>query len=318
MPLTDSQTRYVNFYTDFAFKKLFGTEANKDLLLSFLNSRFEGQEHFVDITYLNTEQLGVSARERRAVFDVYCESERGEKILIEMQNGEQEYFKDRSIFYSTFPIREQAKKGRDWNYELKRVYTICFLNFTFDENDEFSHEVKLTDVTTGEVFYDKLTYLYLEMPKYKKALPQLNTLYDKWLYAIKHLGDLDERPSELKEAIFNRLFELAEIAKYTPQERQDYEESLKNFRDWYSVLWTAEKKGHAEGLLEGRAEGHAEGLLEGRAEGRAEGLLEGAVTKAQEIALQMISDQMPVDLVAKYSGLSLEEVKSLQVLRGEK
>lgn len=246
MPLTESQTRYVNFYTDFAFKKLFGTEANKDLLLSFLNSRFEGKEHFLDITYLNTEHLGVSANDRKAVFDVYCENEKGEKILIEMQNGEQQYFKDRSIFYSTFPIREQAKKGKDWDYELKRVYTICFLNFTFNESKEFSHEVKLTDQTTGEVFYDKLTYLYLEMPKYKKTLPQLNTLYDKWLYAIKHLGDLDERPAELKEAIFNRLFELAEIAKYTPQERQDYEESLKNFRDWYSVIKTAERKGHIE------------------------------------------------------------------------
>lgn len=250
MPLTDSQTRYVNFYTDFAFKKLFGTEANKDLLLSFLNSRFEGKEHFLDITYLNTEHLGVSASERKAVFDVYCENEKGEKILIEMQNGEQQYFKDRSIFYSTFPIREQAKKGKDWDYELKRVYTICFLNFTFDKSDEFSHEVKLTDVTTGEVFYDKLTYLYLEMPKYTKPLPQLNTLYDKWLYAIKHLGDLEERPAELKEAIFNRLFELAEIAKYSPQERQDYEESLKTFRDWYSVIKTAENKGRDERSVE--------------------------------------------------------------------
>ncbi len=72
--------------------------------------------------------------------------------------------------------------------------------------------------------------------RYVNSLPQLNTLYDKWLYAIKHLGELDERPAELKEAIFNRLFELAEIAKYTPQERMDYEESLKNFRDWYSVI----------------------------------------------------------------------------------
>lgn len=250
MPLTESQSRYVNFYTDFAFKKLFGTEANKDLLLSFLNSRFEGKERFLDITYLNSEHLGASANDRKAVFDVYCENEKGEKILIEMQNGEQEYFKDRSIYYSTFPIREQSMKGRGWNYALKRVYTICFLNFTFDGNEEYSHEVKLIDQTTGEVFYDKLTYLYLEMPKYNKQLPQLDTLYDKWLYAIKHLGELEERPAELKEAIFNRLFEIAEIAKYTPEERQDYEESLKNFRDWYSCLTTAEKKGRAEGREE--------------------------------------------------------------------
>jgi len=279
MPLTESQTRYVNFYTDFAFKKLFGTEANKDLLLSFLNSRFEGKERFLDITYLNTEHLGVSANDRKAVFDVYCENEKGEKILIEMQNGEQQYFKDRSIFYSTFPIREQAKKGKDWDYDLKRVYTICFLNFTFNDNPEFSHEVKLTDLTTGEVFYDKLTYLYLEMPKYKKELPQLRTLYDKWLYAIKHLGDLNERPVELKEAIFNRLFELAEIAKYSPAERQDYEESLKNFRDWYSCLITQYRKGLNEAKI--------------------------------EIAKQMKTDGVPVATIVKYSGLTVDEIADL-------
>lgn len=284
MPLTESQTRYVNFYTDFAFKKLFGTEANKDLLLSFLNSRFEGKEQFLDITYLNTEHLGVSADERKAVFDVYCENEKGEKILIEMQNGEQEFFKDRSIFYSTFPIREQAKKGKRWDYEMKRVYTICFLNFTFDDkSEEFSHEVKLTDMTTGEVFYDKLTYIYLEMPKYKKRLPQLNTLYDKWLYAIKHLGELDHRPAELKEAIFNRLFEIAEIAKYTPEERQDYEESLRNFRDWYSVIRTAEKKGHREGRDE----------------------------RSIEIARNMKSKNYPLEDIMSLTGLTTEEINAL-------
>ena len=291
MSLSESQSRYVNFYTDFAFKKLFGTEANKDLLLSFLNSRFEGQEVFHDIQYLNSEHLGQSSSDRRAVFYVYCENEKGEKILIEMQNGDQEYFKDRSLYYSTFPIREQAKKGKGWDYELKRVYTICFLNFTFDKSDEYSHEVKLVDLMTGEVFYDKLTYLYLEMPKYKKQLPQLNTLYEKWLYAIKHLGDLEERPAELKEAIFKRLFEQAEIAQYTPEERQDYEESLKNFRDWYSALKTAEKKGHAEG----------------REEGRAEGLREGIVKTAQNMKKEGMSDS----LIAKMTGLTEQEIAEL-------
>ena len=291
MSLSESQSRYVNFYTDFAFKKLFGTEANKDLLLSFLNSRFEGQEVFHDIQYLNSEHLGQSSSDRRAVFYVYCENEKGEKILIEMQNGDQEYFKDRSLYYSTFPIREQAKKGMGWDYELKRVYTICFLNFTFDKSDEYSHEVKLVDLMTGEVFYDKLTYLYLEMPKYKKQLPQLNTLYEKWLYAIKHLGDLEERPAELKEAIFKRLFEQAEIAQYTPEERQDYEESLKNFRDWYSALKTAEKKGHAEG----------------REEGRAEGLREGIVKTAQNMKKEGMSDS----LIAKMTGLTEQEIAEL-------
>ena len=137
------------------------------------------------------------------------------------------------------------------------------------------------------------------MPKYRKALPQLKTLYDKWLYAIKHLGELDERPAELKEAIFNRLFELAEIAKYTPQERMDYEESLKNFRDWYSVITTAEKKG--------KAEGHAEGLAEGLAEGMQKGMQKGILSTALKLKQMGMTAQM----IAEATSLTEDEIEAL-------
>ncbi|MBS6290026.1 MAG: PD-(D/E)XK nuclease family transposase [Prevotella sp.] len=168
------QERYVNFYTDFAFKKLFGTEANKDLLISFLNSLFDGTEVIKTLNYLNVEHLGHNAAERKAVFDVYCENEKGEKFLIEMQKAEQEYFKDRSIFYSTFPVQEQAPQGR-WNFKLNKVYTIGILNFCIDEGnaDYMRREVKLMDTHTKEVFYDKLTYIYLEMPKFRKTEQEL-------------------------------------------------------------------------------------------------------------------------------------------------
>ena len=166
MAIDDLIERYVNFYTDFAFKKLFGTEANKDILISFLNSLLDGKEEITDLTYLNSEHLGTTEFDRKAVFDVYCENEKGEKFLIEMQKAEQQFFKDRSIFYSTFPIREQSQRG-GWNYRLKAVYTIGILNFCFDDTDPeyFHHEVKLMDTKTKEVFYDKLSYIYLEMPK---------------------------------------------------------------------------------------------------------------------------------------------------------
>ena len=97
--------KYINPYTDFGFKVLFGTEMNKELLLSFVNSLFKGKEIIRDLTYLNTEHLGNSEVDRRAVFDVYCENEQGEKILIEMQRGEQQFFKDRSfvLFYIPYP-----------------------------------------------------------------------------------------------------------------------------------------------------------------------------------------------------------------------
>ena len=173
--------RYVNPYTDFAFKLLFGTDLNKEILIGFLNALFDGKQVIEDVTYLNTEHLGSKETDRRAVFDVYCENEKGEKILIEMQRGEQQFFKDRSIYYATYPIREQAIKGEIWDYELKAVYVIGILNFALDDvsSSSFRHEVKLMDTTTHEVFFDKLTFVYLEMPKFHKTEQELDTLLDK-------------------------------------------------------------------------------------------------------------------------------------------
>ena len=163
--------RYINPYTDFGFKMLFGTELNKELLISFVNSLFNGQEIVKDLTYLNAEQLGSTEVDRRAIFDVFCENEKGEKILIEMQRGEQQFFKDRSLYYSTFPICDYGKKG-EWDYQLKAVYVIGILNFIFDDSHDnyFHHKVKLMDTHSKEVFYDKLTLKKLPIcPLYKIA-----------------------------------------------------------------------------------------------------------------------------------------------------
>ena len=183
--------RYINPYTDFGFKKLFGTEMNKDLLISFLNALFHGDEVVTDITYLPNEQLGAYGS-RRAIFDVYCETEKGEKIIVEMQKTEQAYFKDLSVFYASFPIQQQGQRSADWNFELKSVYTVGILNFVFPEDeyaqDCFHHEVKLMDRDDKHVFYDKLTFIYLEMPKFNKNEDELQDMFDKWLFVLKNLS----------------------------------------------------------------------------------------------------------------------------------
>lgn len=251
--------RYINPYTYFGFKMLFGTEMNKELLISFINSLLSGKEVIRDLTYLNTEHLGTSEADRRAVFDVYCENERGEKILIEMQRGEQQFFKDRSLYYATFPIREQGEKG-EWDYRLKAVYVIGILNFKFDSEDDnyFHHEVQLMDVCTKQVFYDKLTFIYLEMPKFNKSEDELVTMFDKWLFVLRNLSRLMARPAALQDRIFTRLFEAAEIAKFTKEQYEAYEESLKVYRDWQNTIVTADQKGMAKGMAEGIAKGRME------------------------------------------------------------
>ena len=244
--LVDITERYINPYTDFGFKKLFGTELNKDLLISFLNALLNGEQEITDLTYLNSEHLGDGYSDRRAVFDVYCQLADGKKFIVEMQKAEQAYFKDRSIYYSTFPIREQAPKGTKWDYHLEDVYTVGILNFVFPDNeypaDSFVHEIKLTDVEDKHVFYDKLTFIYLEMPKFNKTEDELLTMFDKWMFALQNLSRLLERPKALQERIFTYLFEQAEIARFTPQERREYQESIKDYWDNYSIMETSFNK----------------------------------------------------------------------------
>ena len=277
------EERYISLLTDFGFKRIFGTKPNKDLLINFLNSLFEGFQVIKDVKYLNSEHVGDVFAERKAIFDVYCENERGEKFIVEMQNAYQKYFKDRSLFYSTFPIREQAPKGADWNFKLERVYTVALLNFDLKEEafdqDDINHDVGLLDKKTHKVFNDKLSFKYVEIAKFDKTEDELVTLYDKWLYVLKNLSRLDERPAALKEKVFTKLFEEAEIAKFTPTELKEYEDSLKAYRDVKNSIDTALEKGRMEGVI--------------------------------QVAKKLLESGMDVDTIMKMTDLSRSEIEKL-------
>ena len=322
------EERYISLLTDFGFKRIFGTKPNKDLLINFLNSLFDGFQVIKDVKYLNSEHVGDVFAERKAIFDVYCENERGEKFIVEMQNAYQKYFKDRSLFYSTFPIREQAPKGAEWNFKLEHVYTVALLNFdleeeAFDKND-INHDVGLLDKKTLKVFNDKLSFKYVEIAKFNKTEEELDTLYDKWLYVLKNLSRLDERPSALKEKVFTKLFEEAEIAKFTPTELKEYEDSLKAYRDVKNSIDTALEKGREEGMAKGMEKGMAKGLEKGREEGMAKGMEKGlakGLEKGREegmekeklsTARRLLSMGLSEEQVSTATELPLEEIQKLR------
>ncbi len=251
--MLEFKEKYVNPFTDYGFKRLFGEEPNKELLLDFLNELLKNEQgKIANLTYLKSDRLGNSEDDRKAVFDLYCENEDGEKFIVELQKTKQKFFKDRKVYYSTFPIREQAQRGSDWNFELKAVYTIAILDFVFDsdldEPNKFRYDVKLTDTETCNIFYDKLTFIYLEMPKFNKSVELLESRFDKWMYVIRNLSKLDRVPNQLRESIFERLFEVAEIAKLSKEEADAYEESLKSYRDLKNSLDTAYEEGMEKGM----------------------------------------------------------------------
>ena len=243
--------RYINIFTDFGFKKVFGEEVNKDLLIDFLNELLKGKESIKDLTYKKTEHLDSGDADRKAIFDLYCENEKGEKFIIELQKSKQNFFKDRSVYYSTFPIAEQGKRG-DWNFELKAVYTIAILDFRFNDQDKDKtvvSNVQLMDTQKLKVFYDKLTFIYLQMPNFTKTEDELETKFDCWLYVLRNLHKLHDRPKKIRDKIFEKFFKTAEISHFKPEEREEYEESLKYYRDLKNSLDTAREEGEVKGML---------------------------------------------------------------------
>jgi len=285
-----THSRYINLFTDFGFKKLFGDEPNKDLLISFLNELLGDKEQVKDLTYLKNERLGNNSGERKAVYDLYCTNERGEKFIVEVQRVKQEFFKDRSIYYSSFAIQEQADKGKEWQYELKAVYTIAILDFTFNdtEQNKLEHRIKLMDTVTKKVFYNKLTFIYLEIPKFSKTLEELQTDYERWLFAFKNLHKLSEKPRELEAGVFKRLLDLAEIAQMADGERSVYQESLKDYRDLKSSMASYFKDGLEQGLKEGEYK------------------------KAIEIAKSALAEGLSIPTIQKLTGLSISEIEQLK------
>ena len=284
------EERYISLLTDFGFKRIFGTDPNKELLINFLNSLFDGEEVIKDVKYLNSENVGDVYTERKAIFDVYCENENGEKFIVEMQNAYQTYFKDRSLFYSTFPIREQAPKGSDWNFCLKKVYVVALLNYkmsdeAFDSSDTI-HTIALMDTKTNKVFNTKLMFKYVEVGRFDKTDEELTSLSDKWMYVLKNLSRLDNRPAALREKIFSKLFAAASVARFTPTELREYEDSLKAYRDIKNSLDTAKE--------------------EGREEGREQ--------RNIEIAKKMLAAGMDIDIIINMTDLSKDEIEKLTSL----
>lgn len=281
------QEQYVNLLTDFGFKRVFGSEPNKQLLVDFLNTLLPAHHQIKTLSYKSSENLGNTPIDRKAIFDIYCQAENGDRFIVEIQKAKQNFFKDRSVFYASFPIQEQALRGQ-WNFKLAPVYSIGVLDFVFDDHkneDTIVHTVELKDQHCN-VFYDKLKFIYIELPKFNKPLDQLETQQDKWLFLLKHLPDIEGQPRPFQNPIFLQLFEIAEIANFTSVEQDIYQDSLKYYRDLNNIVDTS----RMEGLEEGRGEGQKIAQL--------------------RIARSLLN-QLPIETISQTTGLTLAEIEQL-------
>ena len=276
--------RFINPFTDFGFKYLFGREVSKDILIEFLNDLLQGERVITELRFLNNEQEPEQKELRKVIYDIYCETDTGEYIIVEMQNRRQEHFKERGLFYQSQAIVRQGIKGT-WDFKLDAVYGVFFANFFLDgkENGKLRRDVALADLETGEIFCDKLRQIYIELPYFIKDEDECETDFERWIYVLKNMEILERMPFKSRKAVFDRLEKMASKANMTEQERWQYEEEWKNANDYYNTLDYAKKEAQAEGRAEERLR-QAKGFKD---------------------------LEFPIESIAQVTGLSIEEIEKL-------
>ncbi len=318
--------RYMDPTTDFGFKKIFASEQSKPVLKSFLFDLLELEMPIAEVSFLPLEQLPARVEERMSIYDIYLIDERGQRFIVEMQKTNQEFFIDRSVYYSSFPLAQQAQKGR-WNFQMAHVYCLGILDFDMLPDDHFIRPVKLVDLVTGRIYYDKLTFMTVELSKFKLSLNEIKTHRDKWIYFLKYVSDLRSIPPELSDEPFRVAFELAEFGALTEAEQYYYEGSLKRLRDAYATTQFARKEGLQQGRDEGIEEGRQAGIEEGRQagieegkqagieEGKQAGIEEGKKAEKIAIAEKLIQLQVPMPAILQATGLTQEELEAMLSLK---
>lgn len=283
--------KYINPFTDFGFKKIFGDPNDTALLESLINDilGFEGEDKVATIIFKNGELLPDSPEDRKAIFDLYCTDEKGSEFIVELQKVHQEHFQSRALYYATFPIQEQALRGK-WNFQLTPIYFIGLLNFEvnkFKETTNYLHHGKITDIYSKDVMYENLNMIYVEIPKLKKTKEELSSHLEWWLYTFQNLNQLQEVPPRLKGDVIEKAFEKAEFINLPKAEQDKYHKNLKTYRDLVNSLDTA----HEEGIIKGKVEGKIEGKI--------------------EIAKNLL-DILDIETIALKTGLSIDKIRRLK------
>ncbi len=288
--MAEQKSKYINPLTDFGFKLLFGSDANKQYLISFLNALFGDEDKIVDVTYVDKERVPEYATDRALIYDINCTTADGKKLIVEMQNRYQAHFDDRAIFYVSTDLVKQARKGKEWDYSLTPVCGIFLMNFDWRDagqnNRDFMEKsliehVALVNLRTGRMFSDKMRMFFLKLPLMEKSPEECEDMLDIWIYIFKNLEDMNTIPQSFvdRNSIFQDFGNSARVAALSKEERIAYEASLKAYRDNHAIMETERQAGRAEANLVN--------------------------------ARKMKGWKIPNSIISDITGLSLEEIEAL-------
>ena len=282
--------KYADLLDDDVFKLVFGRESTKDVMIEFLNQVIPDRK-IVDLEFIDKEMHPAERDTKGVVYDMFCKTDSGARIIVEVQRRKQPFYPERAVYYSTFQIQRQVEAGAD-AYDFLPVYVVNILDFKMDKHDvgtDIKTVYRLYEERSRRLLTDRVTFIFIELPRFMKTIDELDgNVLEGMYFCFKNMSVLDERPKVLTHQIFSKIFEVSELYNMDQDTRDKVIHKMTTERDLRNQMAYARQEAIEEGLAEGRAEGRA------------------------EVARGMLADGMPVDKIAKYTNLSIEEIEALK------
>lgn len=304
--MTEQTPIYICPLADFTFKRLFGTEENKELLIAFLNTSISKEAGVItDLQYLPQEQIGNARFEKNVIFDVYCTNSTGDHFIIEMQRSKQHFFSNRIITYVSRVISKSLPRG-DRRYCIPKVFSINILDFQpemFPERDRYVWQVMLRD-EANRIFSDRLVLYFFKLSNFAAQTKEKRQCFEnemeKWLYYLKNIQDMNENDLQREQdPVFRRMMELCKYSNLNDMEQEEYKQSLLDYEGVRDAVECAREDGREEGMEKGLELGREEGREEGRED------------EKRSIAKKMLSLGVDMSTIRATTGLTEEEIKML-------
>ncbi len=287
--------KYLNPFTDYGFKNLFGKENSKDILIDFLNDLYAdlpGMETIIDLTYSDKEMTRNTKEDKTVIYDIRCLTKDRRHIIVEMQLNSQATFLSRAIYYLCRAVSDQGQAGSEWIYDFEPVYGVYFTDFKLKNlPTKVKIHTKICDIENSTPISDKVCLSFIQLELFDKTAEECKTGFDQWIYVLKNLSNMNTLPFTEEKKIFKKVQDISDYHRLEPQERAEYDSALKRYRDYNCTIQTAKD--------------------EGRVEGRVEGIAIGAKKNSIEIARAMKLGGMDKDLIMNLTHLTADEFDSL-------
>jgi len=244
---------------------------------------------------------------------VRCTDQQDNNYIVEMQVKNQHDFVQRAQYYGACGLDIQLQPSEKYN-ALMPVIFVGIVDFNlFKRHKRYLTHHYFADNSDHGRDLQLLEFHFIELPKFKKTVQQLESLDDKWIYFLKNAENEVEVPAQLEdEKPLKAAFQILTQSAWTREELTLYQRQVDAARVEASVLDTAKIEGFTQGHAQGHAEGHAQGLTQGLTEGRAEGRAEGQLEEKHVIARTMLTKKIPLEDIAEVTGLSVDVIKKLK------